>query len=74
MVSESFNCNIYKIIETGEKSLTLMLNVGTSKHKEEIVKKLRKLGHKVSDKTANNKLVKMSIVNIDYIKGDEIGR
>ena len=72
MVKESFTCNIYKIVETGSKSLTLMLNVGSPKHKEEIVKKLRKLGHKVSSASANNKVVKMELTNIDYIQGDKI--
>jgi len=72
MATESFTCNLYKIVETSSKSFTFMINVVSESHKKEIIKKLRKLGHTVSSKSVNNKLVKMELTNIDYIKGDEI--
>jgi len=67
-----FNCNIYKIVETGSKSITLMINTVNDVHKEEIVNKLKSIGHKVSNKTVNNRIVKMDITNIDYETANKI--
>ena len=66
MVSESFSCNLYKIVDTGERTFNITVQTTNHEHKERIFKKLSKLGHKITPKTANNKIVKLTITNIDF--------
>lgn len=72
MVSKSFTCNLHKIIDTGARTFTLMIQANDGKHKQEILNKLRSIGHKITPKTANNKIVLIKITNIDFKDGGEI--
>ena len=72
MVKKSFTCSIYKIVDTGTKTFTLMIKTYDVKHKTEIYKKLRSLGMVISHVTPNNKIVKLTIQPIDFERGDNV--
>jgi len=54
-------CKIYKVWDVGAKTIIFMIDAEDDKHKNRILKDLRRLGCKISNKEATNLKIKATL-------------
>ena len=74
MERERFACNIYKIAELSNKTLTISIEAVDTRHKDEIIRKLCSLKVYTKDKKTLKRLIDFRLMSLtdDFVTLDMI--